>query len=73
MKGRIGVLIIKSVSDIRKLKDEGSISEQLTKHIEEKVVKLWDILGPSLGTEVFSLEDCLKTSISLLLIKMCLR
>jgi len=50
--------IIKSVSDIRKLKNEGSISEKLAKHIEAKVVKLRDILEPKLDMEVFSLDVC---------------
>ena len=48
--------VIKSIANIRKLRDEGTISAKLTEHIEAKVERLKDILEPNQDIDNFLLD-----------------
>ena len=48
--------VIKSIANIRKLRDEGKISAKLAEHIEAKVERLKDILEPNQDINNFQLD-----------------
>ena len=48
--------VIKSIANIRKLRDEGKISAKLAEHIKAKVERLKDILEPSQDIDNFLLD-----------------
>ena len=48
--------VIKSIANIRKLRDEGKISAKLAEHIEAKVERLKDILEPKQDINNFLLD-----------------
>jgi len=50
------MFLINSMSNIRKLRDEGNVSAKLAEHIEAKVERLKDILEPNQNIDSFVLE-----------------